>query len=238
MPISIANIIANNSDVSASSFVTASVTPAPNRLMLLSFAVRKGDSTQPTAPAVSGNGLTWSEITEIYFDTAGSSRKSLFLYKAFGAAPTTGAITIDFGAQTITNINFILDQVTGADLANTTIVQSNTNKEDAGDGGILTVTLGAFSNPNNATYGVFAGDPGTGTVTVGSGFTKLGAIDTATMELGSEWTALNDTSVDATFDVVAGTSTGGIAIEIKSGRNLGFIQNSLRPKIFAPGIGK
>lgn len=221
MAVSISNLTVGSKDTSGTSATTASVTPSANKLQLLSITCRK-DTSQPATPTISGNGLTWVLINTIYYDTTSGSRKSLWVFRAMGSSPSSGTITITFG-ETWTNCNWSLDEASGMDTSGTNgsgaIVQSATNKEDAGDGGILTVTLSAFASTNNATFGAFAGDPGTGTVTVGSGFTKLGTKDTATMNLGTEYKNSNDTSVDATFDAVAGTSSGGVAIEIKAGQS-------------------
>jgi hypothetical protein len=224
MAVSISNLTANFSDSSASSFATASISPTSNNLILASVVARRGDSTQPTAPSLSGNGLTWVEITHIDFDTNPTSMKTLWIFRAMGSSPSSGTVTFDFGAQTITNCNWSVDQASGIDTSGTNgsgaIVQSATNKEEGGsggDGGQLIVTLGAFGSTSNATFGAFSGDAGSGTWTVGSGFTKLGGADSAgNMQHGSEWKSTNDTSVDMTSATTAGQSTGGIAIEIRA----------------------
>lgn len=218
MAVAVINLTSGADETSGISATTASVAPSADKLQLLTVACRK-DTAQPIDPTISGNGLTWELVNSIYYDTTSGSRKSLWVFRAMGATPSSGAITITFG-ETWTHCYWSLDEVSGIDKSGTNgsgaIVQSTTNKEDAGDGGALTVTLAAFGSTNNATFGAFAGDSGTGTVTVGSGFTKLGTQDNATINLGTEWRVDNDTSVDATFDVVAGVSTGGIAIEIKA----------------------
>lgn len=77
----------------------------------------------------------------------------------------------------------------------------------------LTVTLSAFSNSNNATYGGFAnwgGDP----LNTGSGFTQVSK-DTSVDTVLTEFKNTNDTTVDADGGG-ANQEIGGIAVEIKS----------------------
>ncbi len=214
--ISIANLTSGADETSGTTATTGSVSPAADKLQLLGVTARK-DTSEPINPTISGNGLTWDLITKIYYDTTSGSRKTLWLFRSMGASPSTGAITITFG-ETWTHCYWSLDEVTGMDTSGSNgsgaIVQSATNLESAGDGGTLTVSLGAFANANNATYGIFAADPSTGTWSVGSGFTKVATQDSGTINLGTEYRSDNDTSVDMTCDAVAGTSSGGIAIEI------------------------
>lgn len=217
MAITASNLISgSDSGAAASSFTTASITPSANKLILLSVTARRGDSTQPVAPTVTGNGLTWVEIAEIYWDTTSTSRKSTFLFRAMGASPSSGAVTMDFGTQSINLPNWIVDEITGMDTSGTNgsgaIVQSATNKNEAG--ATLTVTLAAFSSANNATYGSFGGDSFGAGSSVGTGYTQLGSTDGATTTAGvTEFRSDNDTSVDVTFSTA---SLGGIAIEIKA----------------------
>lgn len=220
MAVSITNVIANYDVDGDSSATTASVTPGSNKLQLLSVFSRTGISTEPNQPTVSGNGLTWVAIASIYFDTDSSSRKKLSLFRALGASPSTGTITIDFGGQNQTDVFWTLDEVSGMDTSGTNgsgaIVQSATTKDETSGGGLITVTLGAFSSAYNATFGTFASDEGAGgTPSVGSGFTLLATQHPSPLnETITEWKGANDTTVDATMPSASGEKMGGIAIEI------------------------
>lgn len=239
MAVSGSNLTANYNDGAGSSFSTASVSPTSNSLILLTCSARRTDSTQPVAPTVTGNSLTWVKIAEIYFDTTSSSRKSLFLYRALGSSPASGAVTIDYGAQTITGANWSVDEFSGIDTSGTNgsgaVVQSATNKEDAGDGGQLTVTLSAFSNTANATFGCFCHDNTGNTWAAGSGFTKIGTSDSPTYNsVGTEWRSDNSTSVDMSVASGAAVSMGGIAIEVKAASAAG---GAFRQYRMMQGIG-
>lgn len=226
MAVSISNLTASYSTGTISSAVTASISPSSNALILLSVMSRRGDSTEPSVPTVTGNGLTWVNITSIYYDTASTSRKKLSLFRAMGSSPTSGTVTIDFSGENQTDIFWTIDEATNVDTSGTNgsgaVVQSATAKEDAGDGGLLTVTLGAFSSTNNATYGTFTSDNGGGSaITVGSGFTLLNEQHPVGLqETLTEWNVGNDTTVDATTPSSAGQCTGGIAVEIKALSNV------------------
>lgn len=205
----------------------------------MACSCRRADSTQPVAPAVSGNGLTWEKIAEIYFDTTSSSRKTIFLFRAMGSSPSTGAVTMNYGAQTITGANWSVDQFSGVDTSGSNgsgaIVQSATNKEDAGDGGQLIVTLAAFGSTENGAYGCFCHDNTGNTWTAGTGFNKIGTSDSPTFNsIGSEWRSDNDTSVDMTVASGAGVSMGGVAIEIKAAAAAGGTNKFFRQQM---GIG-
>lgn len=117
-----------------------------------------------------------------------------------------------------TDVVWIIDELSGVDTSGTNgsgaTVQSAVGTD--ADGGTITVTLAAFGSSNNATYGAFANDSGTGTMTAGSGFAALGVNAGAVLNGGMEWKNSNDTSVDAVFDAVAGATSGGIAIEVKA----------------------
>ncbi len=217
MAINITNLIAEKSTTPASSYNTSSISPAANNLILLAVTARRADSTQPVAPTVTGNGLTWVKIAEIAWDTGGTSRKNTFLFRAMGASPSPGAVTINFGTQNITLPNWEIDQASGVDTSGTNgsgaVVQSAVNKDETNAS--VTVTLAAFGNANNATYGAFASDDNTlGGFTAGSGFTRLSTIDGSTTTAGgTEWKTANDTTVDGSFST---TAIGGIAIEIRA----------------------
>lgn len=214
MAVSIANLTSGNDETDDADSVTASITPSANKLILLAFASR-ADAVQPTVSSVTGCSLTWVEIAHIDYDTSGS-RRSLFLYRAMGSSPSSGAITITWGG-TQTAKTWVVDEVTGMDTSGTdgsgAIVQSATNKDETGSATSLTVTLGAFGSVNNATYGAFGTD-GNPLPTAGSGFTTLAtAVSTTDVRTTSEWQSGNDTSVDMSF--ASAVLVGGVAIEIK-----------------------
>lgn len=223
MAVSIVNTTEGTDTDGTSTATTASVTPSANKLQLLSVTARTGDSTDTGTPTITGNGLTWVNIAHIVYDRTSASRKALDLFRAMGASPSTGAITIDYGSQTPSAISWALDEVSGMDTTGTNgsgaIVQSATNWHQDTDGlNTITVTLGAFSDSNNATFGAMAADGNTPATlsSVGTGFTQVGnSVNTGGdgVNLVREFRSDNDTTVDITWSKIV--DLGGIAIEIK-----------------------
>src|SRR5687768_12328361 len=86
------------SGTDAASYTTASLTPTANRLILLTVVSSFGTSgtNQPNNPTVTGCGLTWVNIGFNWH----SGRNKISLFRAMGSAPSSGALTIDFGGQT------------------------------------------------------------------------------------------------------------------------------------------
>ncbi len=214
MAVSGTNLTSFQSSTDATSYATASITPTANYLVLASVSSSK--ATTPDTPTLSGNGLTWVQIATNNFDTAGTQR-TVTLFRALGASPSAGALTASFGGNTQLSCTITVDQFSGVDTSGTNgsgaIVQSATNAEASQAAATFTVTLAAFSDTNNATYGT-ATNGDSSNFTVGTGFTSLGASGSATplVNTFSEWRADNDTTV--TFGGAIGYSSGGIGVEI------------------------
>lgn len=207
MAVTATNLETSGSASSASSYATGSVTPLAYELVLVTVYSNKASGNTPT---ISGNGLTYVQVATIPDST---NTHHVTLFRGLGNNPTAGAITIDFASQAQNRCTWSIDlfdsvDFTGSNGANA-VVQSATNKDEGTNTG-LTVTLGAFGDVNNATYGAFRLGS---TETVGSGFTQLGQYNTAD-NIMSEWKATNDTSVDATCSSTSGFALG-VAAELK-----------------------
>lgn len=215
---SASNLTTGSSNVAGTSWVTASVSPSTNALILVTFVARNGSSVQPTVSSISGLGLTWEKVTSVGVDTSGASRRTLELWRTMGT-PSAGTITITTG-ESDTGAVWSVDQITGVDTSGSNgsgaIVQSATNSDETGTATSLTVTLGAFSSANNGTWGSFgiASNP---TFTVGSGFSQVSNIGSADANINSaifnEFKSTNDTTVDETSTI---DQIGGIALEVKA----------------------
>jgi hypothetical protein len=219
--ISAVNLTANSDVIAGTSATTASISPSANKLILASVSSRRNDSVDPLAPSLSGNGLTWVQVNSIVYDTSSTSRRTVTTFRALGSSPSAGTVTIDFGANSQDEICWSIDEVTNADTSGTNgsgaIVQSVTNKDETGTATSLTMTLAAFSNTLNATYGVLSNGNGTSeTANAGGGFSMLGTAQASTDNLSTytEFKSTNDTGVDFTW--TTGIVAGGIAIEIKN----------------------
>lgn len=205
------NLLVGGSVASSNSYTTASVTLQANTLILLAITLDNGGTPAPTINTPTMTGVTFVQIGTIT-DAGGTRRTSLF--RTMATAQTTGTITIGLGATLGTDgINWSVDSfsnvdITGSNGANA-IVQSNTGTESGGTS--LTITLGAFSNTNNATYGAI-GMNANFAITAGSGFSQLGQV-TNKGQLQTEFDTVNNTSVSWSW--TGGAVTEGVGVEIK-----------------------
>lgn len=216
MAITLTALTSGESDVDATSQATASITPGANRLVLATITTQGGGP--PATPTATGNGLTWVQVATVTYNTVADPFKRITLFRAMGSAPSAGAVTFDFGAET--QVRFAWSVVesnnevdTGGTNGSAAVVQSATNNANAVTS--LTVTLAAFGSANNATYGAF----GISVIEVqapGAGFTEIHDIGPAaeTIRIHTEWRSDNDTTVDQSS--VTAADRGGIAIEIKA----------------------
>lgn len=235
--VSVNTLTTGSGGSAATTYTTASISPGSNRLILVWVLgeVTFGGAV-PVAPTLTGNGLTYVQVATRVNDSGASlATQRLTLYRAMGASPSTGAITITHTAQTggQRSCTWSVVEFSGVDTGGTNgsaaVVQSATNSIPDLTASSLTVTLGAFSSASNATAGGFgeARSPGTD-VTPGSGFTQLH--DTGSTagnsRLFSEWKSTNDTTVDATFQGIISSKTG-IAVEIKAGSGVSIAPDAL-----------
>lgn len=197
-----------------STYNTGSKTPTANLLEL--FYAYSIAGTAPNIPTVAGDGLTWVQIATV-LDT--NSLRRITAFRALGSAPTTGALSIDFGGQAQSGCGWSWSEFSGINTTGTNgsgaIVQSATGIT-AGTATSLTVTLAAFGSANNGTSGGFGFPLNTaGVPNVGSGFTLLGRANQTSpnLTIGSEWRADNSTSVGMD-SAAASVPWAGIAVEI------------------------
>lgn len=224
MAISIANKGSIFSGTNATSYSTASYTPAASRLLLaLIVNVNNVAGTDPVEPVVTGNGLTWAKIATYMADNVGQKTRISLWGALTGATPSAGALTADFSADTTAQLgcNIIVDEVTGADISGTVataIVQAVTGTAN-GSGTSETITLAALASANNASYGAF-NKQAQEAYTVGTGYTEIlqgGNLNPASQSL-TEYKAAGSTTVDCSW--VTNIAKGGIAVEIKLGTTL------------------
>lgn len=106
-----------NTNIAATSFATASWTPTANRLLVVyvGFSIAAGTAVAPT---LSGNGLTWTFVRQ----GIGANPDGLAIYVALStAAPSTGALTIDFAGVSQTYCIAQVIEIDGADISGTAL---------------------------------------------------------------------------------------------------------------------
>lgn len=209
---SLGSIIATNltsgTAATVASQATASITPVANQPVLLAvLSLRAGGQNTPTA---TGCGLTWTLVNTVQYGLTSANRLTVLV--GVGALPTPGQVTIDWAAQTQTQVCWAVDSFQYGTNSTGLVVQSVTNT--AGNGSTsIAATMAAFGSAGNASYGAVGVVVNTG-VTPGSGFTELAdAPSASTLGLETEWRNDNDTSIDATF---LASAAGIIGIELRA----------------------
>lgn len=139
----------------ATSYTTGSVTPGANRLELLCLTLNR-NAGLPTTPTVTGNGLTWVQIgSNVTFATDVAIESAQAVFRAMGASPSTGAITVDHGGVTHEGLLWALVEVTGMDTSGTNgsgaIVQAVTKALPTTTEAALSIsqTMSAFGTVDN-----------------------------------------------------------------------------------------
>ncbi len=200
---------------SNSSQATASITPTANALIIATLTVTNPNNP-PNNPTVSGNGLTWVQIATVTSAVSGGGTRQT-QYRAMGASPSTGAITIDLAGQSFNELRWSIDQFAGVDTSGTNgsgaVVQSATNTQ-TGNNSSFSITLGAFSNVANVTYGTCGMNDFSPGITVGPAFAQLSNITGDHMAV-AEWASSNQTNVLFTYSTANRTFIG-IGVEIKA----------------------
>ncbi|MPZ50719.1 MAG: hypothetical protein GEU75_15710 [Dehalococcoidia bacterium] len=216
MAVAAALLTGSQDGTNASSYGTASISPAANRLIIALVLNRVGAGT-PNTPSLSGNSLTWvQQRTEV---EAATFRYRISVFRAMGASPSSGAVSISFSGQTQNYCGWIIAELSGVDTSGSNgvgaIVQDNGY---ANTTNTLTpsVSLSAFESAANATLGCFIHGQGT-PINPGAGFTEVADISVESNEqIYMEFRAGNDTTVDCTATTGTGNFSGGIALEIRA----------------------
>ncbi|MGH6693460.1 MAG: Ig-like domain-containing protein, partial [Gammaproteobacteria bacterium] len=133
------------------------------------------------------------------------------------SSPGSGPLTITFSKRQ-SNCQWIVSQWDGVDITGVNgagaIGQTGSTRGDAVSG--LTVSHGAFENPNNVAYGVFGVRSSVAAVTPGAGFTELGeqpSAESPPSDLEAEW-APNLNTIAATWTALNAAALG---VEIRAG---------------------
>lgn len=200
----------------ASSYATASITPTANCLIEATITNRRASAV--ATPTLSGNGLTWVQVDTVDVTAAGVARITVF--RAMGASPSAGVVTIDFGGSTQINCCHSIVEYAGVDTSGTNgsgaVVQSKTA---TGTGTVGTADFdAAFGDAvNNATSDAIMFLTGGGaTVAPEAGFTELHDVNAATENnrLQTAWRLGEDQTPAPTSSASVGW--GQIVLEIKA----------------------
>jgi hypothetical protein len=198
-------------------FQTASITPSPNKLLLLSILMAPGSATTVAAPTVTGCGLNWVQID---INTGGASTRKSAMYRAMGPAPTTGPLTITVASTaTIGSIVWFVTEHGGVDTSGTDGSGAIAQEVQ----GAPTATLAPSVNlPNppatgNQTFGII-GCATAQAQTPGTGYTQLDFQSAATPAIGAqiEYADPPQQAISGTFSSTAQNSFV-VGVEVKMG---------------------
>jgi len=198
----------NNTD-----YVTASILPTSNNLILAWVNSGRADSMDPAVPTVTGCSLTWVEVATIVYDTAGTTHRRLTLFRALGAAPTEGKVRMVWPA-TQDRASWSIIEFSGIDISGSdgsgAIVQSVTGSSKTSP---ISITLAAFGDAaNRPALGIARGAPETFVQEV---LWILLGRRTGRPGIMSAWRDAVDLSASASF-VESSRNVGAIAVEVKS----------------------
>ena len=213
-----------SSESDASAYATASISPTADNLVLAFVNQVTGIAASGSnVPTCSGAGMTWVEVATQSYDSENPDRGRVTIFRALDASPGSGALTFDFGGETQARaswgiIEFSDVDTGGADGADA-IVQTVQGEKlpGASDADLPFLTLAAFEDFANATFGVIGvGFPDVA-VTVGEGFAEQNniAVGSNGSRTQSQFRPTNHVGVDWTLSAL-GTESGFFALELRN----------------------
>lgn len=241
MPITRSPLTANSSTSNVAIYTTDPFTPTANRLVLASVAYSHDDGlTDPVAPSLTGNNLTWVLVTSNLYKSSGGSRLAVAVYRAMGTAPTLGTLLISFAGITASGCIWAIEEFDGVTLSGTNgsgaVIQSVVGTDSSSPE--VSGTLAAFQSTFNRPFAAFSkGSNVTDLYTVDATgpWTKL-SIPTAIANPNQTLTTgyRSDAAVTSTsWTHSAGNANGGsILLELSALATYPVITNS--PTVYAP----
>lgn len=198
-------------------YTTASITPGANRLILA--WIFNSNNNPVGTPTLSGNGLTWVQVNTVTWNPVASPDYRITLFRAMGAAPTAGSVSITFPVNQRAAAWSIIE-FSGVDTSGTdgsgAVLQNATGSDDAAGPAGLTITLPSAIGSGNATAGGFGNNSNVPSISPGAGYTAFSEVNTSNpnLDLRAEWRADGNTNVRATQ--TGAHPIAGIAVEIKA----------------------
>lgn len=217
-----ATVLTYGSSASDPPYTTASITPKPNALILAFINNHEPDS--PGLPFLSGNGLTWVQVTTSLWKGLTTPDDRITVFRAMGASPTPGSVRITFplGPSIEHNCLWTIVQFEGVPMTGENgsgaVVQAVTKALESGTS--MSIDLASFGRTGNAAVGVFGIDSDKG-ITPGTGFdsgpviTQGGPNRNQRVEWRLSGSTIDANPVNAAFG--ENKPSGGIALEVGEG---------------------
>jgi len=202
------------------SATTNSIAPGANRL-ILAWIVNHDNNTPIVPTTVSGNGLTWTSVTGASWNfSGGKNHDQMTLYRAMGASPTAGSVTISY-SQGQQSISWSIVEFSGVDTSGTNgsgaVKQFIAGMDNAAGPSGLTLTLNLTIGSGNATAGGFGNTNAlAASISPGAGYTAFSEVyvSATQSDLRAEWRPDGNVVVNATQS--GSFPMGGIAVEIRA----------------------
>lgn len=199
-------------------YASTSFTPSANVLLIAAFGADNGSSTTPGLPTCAGGSLTWTQVADFVYLSAGASRSRITIFAAnSGGSPGSMTATATYGSA-LTGCTNSVFEVSGSDVANGVaqcIVQNVATTVNS-TGTSLSITLAAAGNANNRSF-LYASHLANEAYTIATNWAEIGfGGHTNPVASGdSQWSsAAFRTAVTTSWTTSA--NFGGIAFEIKA----------------------
>ena len=178
-----ANLLTSNFNATdLASYTTASVAPTADRLVLACIWADCATANSPAVDSLSGAGMTWDLLGAQEQTEGGTDDERLTVFRSQSSSPSSGALTIDFGADTQRVVAWTIVEFSGC---------------KSGDNGVQAIRQSkfSFSNPSvtnpsvtfdttplttSGTFGVIANSSGTKPITPGGSFGEVSDVANST----------------------------------------------------------
>lgn len=218
MALAFSALTSGETNTNATSYTTASVSPGADRLILLCLTINRNSAAAVT-PTISGNGLTWVQIgSTVTFATDVTIQSAICIFRAMGASPSAGAITVDHGGVTHEGLQWAVIEVTGMDTSGTNgsgaIVQSDSARLPTVAEAALSISkaLASFADSNNRGF-AWACHSFTEQIVPRTSWTELVDVSTATAPSRDSEAQWSDAAgADATVSCSWATTSSRAAI--------------------------
>lgn len=203
----------------ATTHTTGPVAPLDNALLLIAINNNRNSGNGgevPTSVTYNGTSLALTSVGTVELGSVVGSghQHRISLYRAMGTTLGTDTITIVFTNTQV--VRWSVDQCTGVDTTGTNgsgaIVQAVTNSGSSVQPS--TVTMAAFADSGNGTYGASGYNNQSATFSPGTGLTIIGDAQ-STYEMITEWAPGNVTPVETNWSATV-FAWGQIGVELKA----------------------
>lgn len=195
---------------------TGTWTPTANTLQLIAVLSRAGAT--PPVPTLTGHSLTYEQVTTVTFGELATNLSRLTFFRAMGAAPTSGGLTIDFGGASQTQCTVSVMEYGGVETSGTNGSGAIAQFEEAAADAVnnLTVTLAAGQTlPVSAVVAAFGNTSGTA-YTPEAGWSEAHDIQSSTplSRLQTQYNLSFDPGCTGQLSSGTTTDMGGLIVEL------------------------